>query len=88
MNAFADIVPLGTRIDQAMTYRVPEDLLTPDETGTSIQLGSRVLVPLGPRWATGVVIALHATTTIENVRAIAMCLDPYPAIPEALLKTC
>ncbi len=88
MNAFADIVPLGTRIDQAMTYRVPEDLLTPDETGTLIQLGSRVLVPLGPRWATGVVIALHATTTIENVRAIAMCLDPYPAIPEALLKTC
>jgi primosomal protein N' (replication factor Y) len=71
-----------------MTYRVPEDLLNPDDENTAIALGTRVLVPLGPRWATGVVIDFHETTTIKNVRAIAMCLDPYPALPAALLKTC
>jgi primosomal protein N' (replication factor Y) len=88
LKAFADIVPLGTRIDQAMTYRVPEDLLQADGLCAPIERGSRVLVPLGPRWATGVVIDFHDSTEIQNVRAIAMRLDPYPAIPEGLLKTC
>jgi primosomal protein N' (replication factor Y) len=88
LKAFADIVPLGTRIDQAMTYRVPEDLQNPENEITAIALGSRVLVPLGPRWTTGVVVAFHETTNIENVRAIAMCLDPYPAMPDGLLKIC
>lgn len=88
MNAFADIIPLGTRIDQAMTYRVPDDLLTTDTSGDAIERGSRVLVPLGPRWATGVVVDFRDTTEIDNVRAIGMRLDPYPALPEGLLKTC
>lgn len=88
MKAFADIIPLGTRIDSAMTYRVPNDLLVPEGPSKAIERGSRVLVPLGPRWATGVVVELNDQTNIENVRAIGMRLDPYPALPEGLLKTC
>jgi primosomal protein N' (replication factor Y) (superfamily II helicase) len=88
LKAFADIVPLGTRIDQAMTYRVPDDLLQSDTEGEAIERGSRVLVPLGPRWATGVVVDFHDHTEIDNVRAIGMRLDPYAALPEGLLKTC
>ncbi len=88
MRAFANIIPLGTRINQAMTYRVPENLLRSDGTREPIEPGSRVLVPLGPRWVTGVVTDLQDSTDIENVRDIGMLLDPYPAIPQSLLKTC
>lgn len=86
MKAFADIVPLGTRIDRAMTYRVPDDLA--GSGGRAIERGSRVLVPLGPRWATGVVVDFRDRTDVDNVRAIGMGLDPYPALPEGLLETC
>lgn len=84
---FADIVPLDTRLDRAMTYRVPEDLLEQTDR-PRIAEGSRVLVPLGPRWATGIVVAFRDRTELESVRAIAMCLDPYPVITAALLETC
>ena len=84
----ADIVPLGTRIDRAMTYQVPEDLLDPPAGQSGISEGSRVLIPLGPRWATGIVVGFPDTTELDNIRAIGMCLDPYPIIAPRLLATC
>ncbi len=85
---FADIVPLGARIDRAMTYQVPEDLRDPPPDRPAITVGSRVLVPLGPRWATGIVVGFQDTTDIVNVRSVAMCLDPYPVLTAELLSTC
>jgi primosomal protein N' (replication factor Y) len=84
----ADIVPLGTRIDRAMTYQIPEDLLDSPSDQPRISEGSRVLIPLGPRWATGIVVGFHDTTELDNVRSVAMCLDPYPVITPQLLATC
>ena len=71
-----------------MTYRVPEDLLQNEGHDNPVERGSRVLVPLGPRWATGIVVSLQDTTNVDNVRDLAMRLDPYPVLPESLLKTC
>ena len=50
---YTQIVPIGTPIDREMTYQVPEDL------HGRIQIGSRVLVPFGPRWTTGIVVGFR-----------------------------
>ncbi len=88
MNTYADIVPLGTRIGEPMTYRIPEDLLLATEKTAALERGTRVLVPLGPRWATGVVVNFRDTTDVQNVRDIGFQMDPYPALPDGLLRTC
>lgn len=86
---FADIVPLGTRIGREMTYRVTDDLFDPKPgAGEPIAEGSRVLVPLGTRWATGIVVGFRAASSVENVRDIVMCLDPYPVLVPEVLRVC
>ena len=70
-----------------MTYRIPEDLLLATEKTAALERGTRVLVPLGPRWATGVVVNFRDTTDVQNVRDIGFQMDPYPALPDGLLRT-
>ena len=79
---YAQIVPLATPIDREMTYRIPDDLRQ------QIQVGNRALVPLGPRWTTGIVVGFQDTTDLENVKSIGILLDPYPVVSPGVLDLC
>jgi primosomal protein N' (replication factor Y) (superfamily II helicase) len=79
---FAQIVPLGARLDREMTYAVPDDL------AETLAVGHRVLVPLGPRWTTGIVCGLGNDTDVENVKAVGMLLDRRPALSTSMLELC
>ena len=79
---YAQIVPLATPIDREMTYLVPDDLKR------QIQIGSRALVPLGPRWTTGIVVGFQDRTDLENVKSIAILLDAYPVVSPNVLDLC
>ena len=79
---YAQIVPLATRIDREMTYLVPEDLKH------RIQIGSRTLVPLGPRWTTGIVVGFQDRTDLETVKSIGILLDAYPVFSPNVLDLC
>ncbi|MBT3603899.1 MAG: primosomal protein N' [Candidatus Latescibacteria bacterium] len=81
---YAQIVPLGAPIDREMTYSVPDDLRE------TLQLGSRVLIPFGVRWLTGIVVGQSNTIDFapDRVKAIGQILDPYPLIEPHLIKLC
>ncbi|MDA0711058.1 MAG: primosomal protein N', partial [bacterium] len=81
---YAQIVPLGAPVDREMTYRVP-DLLS----GT-LGLGSRVLVPMGARKLTGIVVGQSQITDIaeDRIKDIEEVLDPYPLVEAPLLELC
>jgi primosomal protein N' (replication factor Y) len=79
---YAQIVPLGTPVDREMTYLVPEDL------HQKILTGSRVLVPLGPRWTTGIVVGFQEETDLDKVRSVGILLDDEPVLSEDLLQLC
>ncbi|MDE2886846.1 MAG: primosomal protein N' [Gemmatimonadota bacterium] len=79
---YAQIVPLATPIDREMTYRVPDDLKR------RIHIGSRALVPLGPRWTTGIVVDFQDGTDLEDVKSIGILLDAYPVVSQILLELC
>jgi primosomal protein N' (replication factor Y) len=64
----------------SFTYRVPEFLLE------KLQLGHRVLVPLGSRHLTGFVVDFVPKPAIEDLRDIEDILDPYPLLTPDLLK--
>ena len=69
-------VPLG----RALTYAIPDAL------AARVVAGSRVLVPLGPRRALGVVLAVREGEPPPKVRAILGAPDEEPAVPVDLLE--
>ncbi len=79
--SYAQIAPL-LPLDREMTYRVPDDLQE------RIQVGSRVLIPLGVRWTTGIVTALQDSCDLEDVKSVGDLLDPYPAVSPSMLQLC
>jgi len=79
---YAQIIPLGARLDREMTYAVPEDLRE------TLAVGHRVLVPLGARWTTGIVCGFRRDTDVENVKAVGMLLDRRPAVSTSMLELC
>ncbi len=79
---YAQIVPLATPIDREMTYLVPDDIKQ------QINVGSRALVPLGPRWTTGIVVGFQDRTELDNVKSIGILLDSYPVVSPDLLDLC
>ncbi len=79
---YAQIVPLATPIDREMTYLVPDDLKH------QTHVGSRALVPLGPRWTTGIVVGFQDHTDLDNVKAIGILLDSYPVVSPIVLDLC
>ena len=62
----------------ALTYRVPDPIPMPVP-------GARVLVPLGTRVLTGVVLAGDATPTDAEPRDIVDVLDDHPLLPPDVL---
>ncbi len=79
---YAQIVPLATPIDREMTYLVPDDLKH------QTHVGSRALVPLGPRWTTGIVVGFQDRTDLDNVKSIGILLDSYPVVLPNVLDLC
>ncbi|HKV44596.1 MAG TPA: hypothetical protein VJT32_07985, partial [bacterium] len=69
------------RADRRLTYRVPDPLLP------SVEVGIRVLVPLGPRTAHGFVIAVHREGAPEarELRGIEAVADPQPYFTAEML---
>ncbi len=80
--AYAQIVPLGAPIAQAMTYAVPADL------HAHIRIGSRALIPLGARWTTGIVVGFQDRYDLEGVKSVGILLDPYPVLSEGMIDLC
>jgi primosomal protein N' (replication factor Y) len=62
--------------------------LVPSELGAGLEIGMRVLVPLGKRKVTGVVVDFTAQTSLQKVREILDVLDDRPILDAALLKLC
>lgn len=67
-------------LDKAFDYKVPENYQL------FIQVGMRVLVPFGKRKIQGIVWQLTNETDVEQVKAIAELLDPYPVLTNELLR--
>jgi len=45
----------------------------------NVEVGTRILVPLGNRKVTAYVVALQSTSAIENIKPIDKVLDPFPS---------
>ncbi|TMJ16258.1 MAG: primosomal protein N' [Bacillati bacterium ANGP1] len=67
--------------DRRLTYRIPDPL------HSAVRIGSRVLVPLGPRTAPGFVIALapSAPALHREIREILAVEDQAPLFPQRML---
>ncbi len=61
------------------TYKVPQ--------GAAVYVGTRVLVPFGPRKIEGIVLSLSETASydLKKIREIERPLEDYPAVPENLI---
>jgi primosomal protein N' (replication factor Y) (superfamily II helicase) len=76
---FARIV-IPTLLKGPLIYRVPDPLWE------QIEAGMRVLIPLGKRKVTGVVLELLRETVVPGTRVILAQLDERPMLDNALLQ--
>lgn len=82
MSLYAQVI-LPLPFDRTFTYTVPEDM------ATSIAVGSRVLVPFGPRkYYTSIVESLSPVKPQEsfNLKAISAVIDREPIVRHPQLK--
>lgn len=71
-----------TPLKQPLVYSIPEEL------AGALAVGMRVLVPLGRRRVTGVLVDFASTSAIDGIKPIAGCLDEAPVLDAAFLKLC
>jgi primosomal protein N' (replication factor Y) (superfamily II helicase) len=76
---FARII-IPAPLKEALTYRVPEKLKD------LITVGMRVLIPLGRRKISGVVLELIPETPLQQTKDVLAVLDESPIVDRALLK--
>ncbi|MEG1607834.1 MAG: primosomal protein N' [Mucinivorans sp.] len=74
---YADVI-LPLALEATLTYSVQQDSV--------VQVGSRVVVPLGARKLTGIVSALHQTAPLFKTRTIITVIDPEPIINPRQIK--
>src|SRR5215475_4181949 len=79
VEKFARIV-IPTPLKEPLIYKVPDPLWE------QIEIGMRVLIPLGKRKVTGVVLELLRETVVPGTRAILAQLDERPMLDSALLQ--
>ena len=72
------VVPLP--LDHPFTYEIPP--------GLEVPVGSRVVVPFGPRTLVGACVGHTETRPAGTLRAVLRVLDPDPAFSPALLELC
>ena len=66
----------------------PLDYLVDPGMEAGVRPGVRVLVPLGPRRAVGIVTELATASTHPRLKRLLATLDPEPLIDDALLRLC
>ena len=81
MGAYADVA-IPTGVDKLFTYHIPSDLQT------SARIGTRVLVPFGRKWTTGLIVHLPTASSLPSLKSIADVLDPEPVVSPDLLHLC
>jgi primosomal protein N' (replication factor Y) len=81
MRLYADVI-LPLPLDQPYTYSLPEEM------EDKARVGSRVLVPLGERWLTGIVVGLRKRKPARaiKVKPVAEVLDETPLFTPQLLS--
>jgi len=67
---------------EPLVYSIPE------EFEGSLSVGMRVIVPLGRRRVTGVIVKLESRSSIDKVKPIAARLDDVPILDASFLKLC
>ncbi len=75
-------VAIPSGVPAPLIYRVPERFQE------SLQIGMRVLVPLGTRKVTGVVSAFAQHSTLPRIREILDMMDDHPILDASLLELC
>jgi len=75
-------IAIPSPLTETLTYAVP------DPMGKQLQIGMRVVVPLGKRRMTGVVVGFAEKTTVSGIREIIELLDERPVIEPPLLHLC
>ncbi|KPL17163.1 MAG: hypothetical protein AMJ92_12045 [candidate division Zixibacteria bacterium SM23_81] len=78
-KAYAQIV-LPLSAEKQFTYGVPPSLRR------QVKVGSRVLVPLGRRTTTGIVVELIEESPFPQVKEVLDLLDPVPVFDEPMLE--
>jgi len=73
-------IAIPTPLKEPLIYKVPDPLWE------RIEIGMRVLIPLGKRKVTGVVLELLRETVVPGTRAILAPLDERPILDNALLQ--
>lgn len=81
MASFADVV-IPVAINKAFTYLVPPDL-----QGSAV-VGTRVVVPFGRHYVTGLVVHLPEKTSLSSLKPIRDVLDGSPVVSPELLDLC
>lgn len=76
---FASVV-IPSPLKEPLTYAIPPLLRN------GLKIGMRVLVPLGKRKVTGVVVDLLSETPLSEVKEIIECIDDEPALDTSLLN--
>jgi len=76
------LVAVPAPLDEPLTYAVPEALRG------RLDVGMRVLVPLGRRRVTGVVVGFQRQSLVTGVKEVAEALDDEALLDPAFLKLC
>jgi primosomal protein N' (replication factor Y) len=81
MMFYADVA-LPVNVDREFTYIVPPEL------DSSALVGVRAVVPFGRKYATGLIVARPASTSIRGLKPVREILDPAPVMSAELLRLC
>ena len=76
------LVAVPAPLQEPLTYAVPEEL------GGRLEAGMRVLVPLGRRRVTGVVVGFQRESPVAEVREISEALDDEVLLDRGFLDLC
>ncbi|HVM97096.1 MAG TPA: primosomal protein N' [Candidatus Acidoferrales bacterium] len=66
----------------------PLDYAIPDDLRSTLALGTRVVIPLGPRRVIGIVVELLQTSQQPKLKPLIAALDREPLIDRELLQLC
>jgi primosomal protein N' (replication factor Y) (superfamily II helicase) len=79
MPKYAD-VSLPVSVEREFTYLVPPEI--------PLSVGVRVVVPLGRKFATGLVVGLPEHSDVRGLKPIRTVLDASPVVSPELLRLC
>ena len=76
------LVAVPTPLKEPLTYSIPEEL------EGCLSVGMRVLVPLGRRRITGVILGFEGWSSLDKIKPITARLDDAPIFDNSFLKLC